>query len=184
MIAPFAVGQEAEEKEQLTELPIAGIPLSKPHLVNNDVAEWVMEAAGEVMNFPTNDVQAELEVRKKYFDTNGHKQFHKFLHDKKIIKAIESNSYSVKSYVENVPLLLNEGVVKERYRWLFQVPVVVTYMDRKVDSYKKSKRKLITHRAMVNVQIGRIARENDPIGLQIEQWSGKLEPLEPPEERR
>ena len=184
MIAPFAVGQEAEEKEQLESLPIDSIPLSKPHLLNSDIADWVMETTGSVMNFNTDDLAAELESRKPFFDANGHKLFYKFLHDKNMVKVIETSRYSVKSYVENTPLLLNEGVVKERYRWLFEVTIVVTYMDRNIKSYKKSKQKLITQRAMVKVQIGRIPPKNGSPGLQIEQWTGTVEPVEPPEEKR
>ena len=177
MVAPFAVGQGAEEKDRLNGLPVNAVPLSQPHLVVNEIAEWVMNQAGEAMNFETNDYAGELAAHAVSFNAAGNAQYQKFLTEMNIVKIIESERYSVRSHVENTPLLLNEGLIKGRYRWLFRVPIVMTYMDRDVNGYKGQKAP-ITQRATVNVQIGRIAASDvKPDGLQIEQWSGTVEPL-------
>lgn len=177
MVAPFAVGQGVEEKERLKELPVNSVPLSQPHLVVSEIAEWVMGVSAEAMNFETNDFTAELAGHVGPFNQAGTAQYQVFIRDMNILKIIESERYSVRSHVENTPLLLNEGLIKGRYRWLFSVPVIMTYMDRNVNGYK-GKEVPITQRAMVNVQIGRIdASDDKPDGLQIEQWSGKVEPL-------
>lgn len=177
MVAPFAVGQGVEDKDKLKELPVNSVPLSQAHLVVNEIAEWVMNVSAEAMNFETNDFVAELAEHAGPFNVAGNAQYQAFLRDMNIAKVIESERYSVRSHVENTPLLLNEGLIKGRYRWLFRVPVVMTFMDRNMNGYKGDEAP-ITQRAMLNVQIGRIdASEGKLDGLQIEQWSGKVEPL-------
>ena len=177
MVAPFALGQGAEEKEILTELPVNSAPLSQPHRVLNEIAVWTGTQTGEAMNFETNDLTAETLAHVDVFDAAARAQYQKFLQDMSIGRVVESPRYEVRSHVEGVPLMVNEGLIKGRYRWLFTVPVLMTYMDRNSASYTGAVQP-ITQRATINVQVGRIDVSDDtPDGLQIEQWSGKVEPM-------
>ena len=93
------------------------------------------------------------------------------------MSVIQDGRFHVRSYVNQQPLLLNEGVVNDRYRWLFRVPVIISYMDKNMATYKGGDAEL-TQKATLNIQIGRIKADDKPDGLQIEQWSGKVEPME------
>jgi len=174
MVAPFAEGEEGVvEKGKLSELPVNAVPLDKPHRVGGEIAEWVMVAAGDSMNFESGDSAAQIQARKALFDAAGLQQYQTFLRDKNIMKVIDSGRYNVRSYVENTPLLMNEGVVNKRYRWLYQVPVVLSYMDKSMKNYKNQDP--ITQKAVLNIQIGRVAASAEkPDGLQVEQWSGEV----------
>ena len=177
MIAPFAVGQGAEEMEKLESLPEGEVSLSRPHRLSQEIGQWVMTAAGEAMNFDAGSAEAQINARNHYFDTTGRNQYVAFLRDQKILSVIQDGRFNVRSYVDGQPLLLNEGVVNERYRWLFRVPVVVSYMDKNMTSYKGAEAKLV-QKATVNIQIGRIKADDKPEGLQVEQWSGSMAPME------
>ena len=182
MIAPFAVGQGVEEKDKLDGLPVNAVSLSKPHRLSQEIGQWVMTAASEAMNFDAGNVQQQFSSRDHFFDTVGKNQYLTFLRDQKILGVVQDGRFHVRSYSDQMPLLLNEGVVNERYRWLFRVPVVVTYLDKNVTSYKRGAEPKLVQKAVLNIQIGRIQADDKPEGLQIEQWSGKMEPMEAPED--
>jgi len=188
MIAPFAVEENAEgaaqggadvvAKPKLKELPVNAIDLDKPHRLSKEIGMWIMTAAADAMNFEAGSAAAQVTSHAKMFDTAGEGQYTAFLRDKNILKVIEDGRYSVRSYVGEQPLLLNEGVVNGRYRWLFRVPVVVSYLDKNMKTYKNAPAPIV-QQATLNVQIGRVQSDEDkPDGLQIEQWSGKVEPFQ------
>ena len=177
MVAEFAAGQGAEDKEKLESLPEADVALSKPHRLGKDIGMWLMSAAGEAMNFESGQADARINELSHFFEPTGQKQYVQFLRDQKIYNVVQDGRFDVRSYVNGTPLLLNEGVVNDRYRWLFRVPVVVSYMDKNMTSYKGTDAKL-TQKASINIQIGRVKADDKPDGLQIEQWSGKMEPMD------
>jgi len=179
MIAPFAVGQGVEEKEKLESLPEGNVALSKPHRLSKDIGIWLMTAAGEAMNFDSGQAEARINELNHFFDTTGRNQYVEFLRDQKILSVVQDGRFNVRSYVNDQPLLLNEGIVNDRYRWLFKVPVVVSYLDKNMKTYAGADAKLV-QKASINIQIGRIKGDDKPDGLQIEQWSGQLEPMVAP----
>lgn len=171
--APFATAPAAEEGEE--QLPVNAIPLTKPHRVTAEITQWVMNAAAEVMNFDADDYRTGLKATEILFDAPGRGQYVRFLQDKNITKVLASKKFQVRSYVEDTPILLNEGSLNGRYRWLYQVPVVISYLDINVTGYEGTEP--LNHRAMINVQVGRSVESRDPQGILIEQWSGKVEPF-------
>lgn len=184
MIAPFAVeapkdGEEEAadaKKPKLDSLPVNATELDKPHILSKEVGTWVMTSAANAMNFKAGDAAAQVQGHSLSFDTTGAAQYAAFLREMNILKVIENGRYTVSSYVDQQPLLLNEGNVNGRYRWLFRVPMVVSYLEKGMTSYKDAKPTII-QRATMNVQIGRVASDGKPDGMQIEQWSGKLTPF-------
>ncbi|MFK7840131.1 MAG: DotI/IcmL/TraM family protein [Bdellovibrionales bacterium] len=177
MVAEFAVGTGVDVKSKLEQLPVDAVPLVNPHLLSQEVGEWIMNAAGEAMNFDAGTKVAGLSSGLVLFDRTAIQQYQTFLAENNIQKVMEDGRYNIRSYVDQTPLLLNEGVVNERYRWLFRVPVVVTYLDKDMQTYKGNEAALI-QRAILNIQLGRVFSADKPDGLQIEQWSGKLTAFE------
>ncbi len=173
MLAPFA-SEEVKEKQKLNGLPVNAIALDKPHLLSEEIGRWVMVAASEAMNFESGQIDGQINKRDQYFDTTGKGQYVSFLRSQKLYNVVQDGRYKIRSYSDQEPLLLNEGVVQGRYRWLFRIPMVVSYLDKSLNDYKKGDAELI-QRATLNIQIGRIEDEGKPDGLQIEQWSGSLE---------
>ena len=181
MVAEFAAGKGAEDKEQLEQLPVDAIPLVNPHMLNPEVGEWVMNVAVEAMNFDAATTVEGLDANTGLFDATAKQQYLTFLSENNIQRAMTDGRFNIRSYANNTPLLLNEGVVNERYRWLYRVPVVVTYMDKDMTTYKQKQAALI-QQATLNVQIGRVISPDHADGLQVEQWSGKLEAFKAPEQ--
>ena len=73
---------------------------------------------------------------------------------------------TLNSYVKERPLLLNEGSVSERYRWLYELEIMMTYLPQATYNYEEAKP--INRDVKLRVQVGRIEGTPDEEGLVIE----------------
>jgi hypothetical protein len=94
------------------------------------------------------------------------------LQDSQIRKILDLKKYYMRSYSKDSPLLLNEGVSEGRYHWLFEVPVMVTYMDRAMKDYKTAKP--TSQMLVIKIQVGRSAQLPEA-GMVIEHWTARTE---------
>ncbi len=179
--APFAEPEEGEDVEATEEQTDTvdlrnpsnkSVPLNLSHRSDRDIGRWVTTAVADAITFVEEDSAAEMEEHKAKFDKNGWAEFEKFLADTNMIKVIESDRYQLRSYVKGTPLLLNEGSVSQRYRWLYEVSADISYMDRNVKDYDKAEPQ--TRNLRILVQIGRHKDANNEAGIFIERWDGKV----------
>ena len=176
--APFADNGSAQQQgpsdAEVKRDPNNYIPLNLPHMADGAVSDWVVNAVSDILTFPSDDYTVDLARLRGYFDDTGYNEYGAFLEEKSLKKVLESKQFYVRSFVQDVPLLLNEGPVSEQYRWLYEVPVMVTYMDRSMKDYKKSQP--VSQRVIITVQVGRVHgdTQNDS-GLMVERWSGKVQ---------
>lgn len=171
--APFLEKNEDQQGPKQAVTPANIIPMDRPHYNESEVSTWVMRAASEVMNYHADDYKQRLEENKKYFTSGGYEQYKAFLTEQGILTALESGRYTVRSFVESDPLLLNEGPVSGYYRWLFEVPVMLSRLDSNAQGYKDADP--LNMNFVLVVQLGRVpaGQGEDDKGVLIERWSGK-----------
>lgn len=165
---PIAPGAPAAAAKPLPENSVA---MDKPHRSTQQIGAWIGPVVSEAMSFVGADAKADLAATEKYFDKGGREQYLKFLSEQKISQVLNLNKYTVRSYVRDVPLLLNEGAAEGKYHWLYEIPVMVSYLDRSVTDYKKAD--AVNQLFVLKVQVGRSAETVDPTGVVIEHWNGK-----------
>ena len=157
-------------------LPENSVSLDKPHRTTKQVAEWLSPICAEALTFASADYKGDLAKTEPRFDTAGRQEYLKFLLDNNIQKVLDLNKYVVRSYVQDTPLLLNEGAAGGRYHWLFEIPVMVSYLDKSVKDYSKGQP--INQMIVLKVQVGRSGTTPDPMGVSIGHWSGRGVKLE------
>ncbi len=171
--APFADVEDDAEKGAKNNND--AVPLNLPHRAMTDITKWVVTVTSEVMTF-SGDYKTELEVGTAYFDEGGRQQYDAFIEEKKILNVMASGKYDVRSYVRDTPILLNEGAVQGRYRWLYEVPLMISYLQRGVKDYKEVE--AVNQNMVLRVQIGRSETAENDLGLQIERWTGKVQKMD------
>jgi len=176
MTAPFAdVEPDATDKSEDVMLPENAVPLALPHRTSAAISEWVVTVSSEAMTFRGGDIEAEFEALKPYFSEGGYGQYRAFLKEKKLTEALEKNAYQLNAFVSDTPQLLNEGVVSGRYRWLYKVPMTVSYIKRGTNDYTGVDP--VNRDMVLNIQIGRSEKANDASGMVVDRWDGKLQKL-------
>lgn len=167
--APFAAGQAPAA---ITVDPQGTTPLNQAHRSSNDISAWLVTAVSESMTFEHDSYRDDLAQSAVYFDESGLRLYQEFLAKDKLLDVLQSGKYHVRTIVQDQPLLLNEGVVDGRYRWLFEVPVMVSFMDRAMSDYKNAVPQSQT--MMLSIQAGRSPAAQNDTGVLIERWSGRV----------
>lgn len=181
MQAPFALKEEdlkkmadpnaAKEPPPKFVLPENNIPLDQPHRHSSEIAKWLTTAISEVTTFDKGDYRARLDESSKYFTVAGKEQYVKFLNDHNIMKVLESEKYEVRSFVQEDPLFMNEGVVSGTFHWLFQVPITVSYVARGTKDYKNVEP--VNQNVILTIEVGRTTKDMHGAGVLIERFEGR-----------
>lgn len=183
--APFAEpenGRTQDEKDRSSTKRIddlyydevtQNIDLSDAHRNEGQVSKWVTDAVARSLNIQPRSYKAHVQTLSKgTLSPSGVAQFRAFMNDTNMLAALNSRDWYLMPYVENAPILQNKGSLKGRYRWLFQVPVTVSFMPSGMMEYTKDSG-VVTERLLVNVQVSRIDPSFNEIGLAIEAWTAK-----------
>lgn len=145
--------------------------LSKPHRTHVQVAEWLTRALAEVLTIDPDPTLLKVHFGrlKTGMSTYAIQSFRAFLTEHAVIDALRENHMVLKGVVNDQPLLLNEGVVEGRYRWLYQVNATLTFMPKGATSMDNPN---IVHQNFVFVmQVGRV--KEGVQGKAIETWQVK-----------
>jgi len=147
--------------------------LSVAHRHEDQIGEWVMEKMAAALNIPANGYKIHLQDLTGFFDQYAVAGFDKFMRDTNILPRLETGTYSLRSFVDEKPYLINEGAVEKRYRWLFEVPVTLTFMPTGgVDNpYAEKGKDPATYKLIITTQVGRVSGGDD--GLILENWSAR-----------
>ncbi len=173
--APFAdapADEQAGGGDVLTRLPENQIPMDQPHRAKAQIQAWVITAVSEAMSFPAGDIDADLARTKDDFTPEAREQYLAFMRKTALLQPLTKGGLSLRSVAREEPFLLNEGAVNGHYRWLYEIPVLSTYLALDADGYLEAKEQ--NKELVIRVQVGRSGTTKDPEGLIIETWEGKL----------
>jgi hypothetical protein len=180
LVAPFAeppAETTAAQPGANPGLPENSTPLDYAHRPNVQIGQWATIAVSEALTFDKDDYQQEIEEHAQHFEATGKQQYITFLQDNSLIRVLETHKFHVRGFVQEAPLLLNEGAVDGSYRWLFQVPVMVSYMDRNMKNYKNKTAEPVNQLITLTIQVGRAKDLTPGKDIAIERWSGRVQAI-------
>ncbi|MBX2834967.1 MAG: DotI/IcmL family type IV secretion protein [Micavibrio sp.] len=174
--APFAEAPPPEKPITVQEalsakLPENESPLEFPHRQPAQLAEIMAILTSQILAFTDVEYQKELEEHQKFFDQGAKTLYAEFLEKRNIPNIMKSGHYTIRSFVEETPIILNSQVLEGRYRWVLDVPVTISYLPRDLD-YKKGA-DATNQRFTVRLQVGRVKDSGNDHGILIETWEIK-----------
>lgn len=189
MQAPFAMDDETRNKMQAEQqspgavrpaqpkhiMPENNTPLNQPHRDNKEISAWLTNVLSDAMTFDKPDYNALIKIDEQYFTEGGKAQYKQFLASTSMMKILDSGKYDVRSFVQGEPLLLNEGAVNGSYRWLYEVPMMMSYVERGAKSYKNLEP--VNQQVILTVQVGRVSGVMEGTAILIERWDGKIQAI-------
>ncbi len=145
--APFALDPKAKPPAERPDprnakLPENHIAMSLPHRSSREIGSWLVSVLSESMTYDKGNYDASFNEIQKYFTPEGKAQYIKFLEDNSMMQVLKSGKYTMRAIVQETPLLLNEGALNGTYKWLFEVPVMVSYLEVGAGDYKEKRRSL------------------------------------------
>ncbi len=160
--------QSSEELEN--RLPINRIPLEDQHRSADEIGEWLMVVIAESFAFDSRDFGKNINEVSRYYIPAAYDQYTAFLEQAGFKDVIEKNDLRLHSFVQDAPFLLNKGSLEGRYRWLFEVPVMLSYLERRAKGYagkEPSNRQIV-----ITVQIGRYSDAGKD-GILVESFAAR-----------
>ena len=146
------------------------LPLEKQHRTNKELQAWTSMAVSESLSFDEDDYAAVSQKIRTYYTGEGFQQYQDYLISSGVIESLKKNNYRMRVFVEQPPLLLNGSTIKNIYRWLYQLPVTISFLPR--DSYDPLGRSgMINKQINLRLQVRRVKLPDDPAAIQIETWS-------------
>lgn len=178
-MAPFAAAENAANPEQIDPDieydPLGGsLVLSEalhiPHRNEAAVSAWIVEYMSKILTFRLVDWNAHQQQITALMGATAIKELNAFMGETNILALMQSKDYELRSFVSDVPELVTSGVVADRYRWAYDVPVNLTFLPNGKANYEEMKKdeyrnEIITFR----IQIGRVG-EGGTEGMIIETW--------------
>lgn len=165
-------------------LPENSTPLHIRHRPSADVAKWIENVLPDLMSYEADHYKDQYKQKVLLFNETSKAEYLKFLKESNFIKTLETGRYDINSFVEEIPLIMNEADVEGRYRWLYKTRIMVTYVAKGATDYRLVKDgDTITQSMYVTVQVGRVKSSELPKlpegmdnqhGLLIESFNVKL----------
>lgn len=137
------------------------VPLDQPNMTVPALMSWVAQAATDVMTFGFHDYQRRLQDASQHFTRRGWESFTSALQKSRIIDAVETAQQVVTAAPRSAPVLVQEGVINGRYRWVVELPLMITY---------RAGNQSRTDNMQVTIVVERMPSLENPIGVGIEQW--------------
>ena len=137
------------------------VPLDQPNMAVPALMSWVAQAATDVMTFGFHDYQRRLQDASRHFTRRGWETFTEALQKSRIIEGVEKTQQVLTAAPKSAPILVQEGILNGRYRWVIEMPLMVTYRAGGAS-------KTDTHQ--LRLVIERMPSLENPVGVGIEQW--------------
>jgi len=142
--------------------------LSLEHRHPDQVGAWLEEKVSQNLTFSPEGYAQHIAVVSESMSNPAQSQFKTFLQNANILQTMQGRRLSLHSYTEGAPIMLNKGTLGGRFRWVFDVPVVMSFLSAESSGYETSG-PAINERIWVKVQVGRIAGDEEH-NLIIESW--------------
>lgn len=144
--------------------------LEQQHMTGNELAMKLSDIVAESLsltksNYTYNTAQAE-----KFFTPTGYSQYKEFLKGASFEQALASGSLQSAAYVEQEALLITNGVYSGAYKWLFEVPVTISFIPTDAETYRNNETRAENRRILLRAQFTRVEDPNDPLATRIEIW--------------
>ncbi len=173
LVAPFAektLKPLTQEDRYKALVATNNVAVDQPHRSDRELGEWLMHALAQTLSFDSSNFNSHLPELANGFSPAGLEQFKAWAIDSGILGALESNGMQLNGFVTDVPFLLNQGTIAGRFRWLYEVPVMVSFVPRGT-TLNAPGETAQSNRLLVTLQLGRRADSILEHGVQIESWS-------------
>ncbi len=159
------IGDSAPFAEQVTtvEEDIDTDGIEKAHRTRKEMQVWIVESVSELLNLNKQNKAEVFRAVRPYFTEAGFVQYEAYLKADNVLADIETGKYALGTIVDQTPQALNDGVIGGKYRWLYDVPVIMSLTPTQGEAQNK--------KGTLRIQLGRTMDENNPAKIVIESWS-------------
>ncbi|WP_133128943.1 type IVB secretion system apparatus protein IcmL/DotI [Legionella nagasakiensis] len=136
-------------------------PLNEPNQSDSAVLQWANQAAIAAFSYNFVNYRSELQAASGFFTADGWTQFLNALQQSNNLDAVKAKKLIVSAVATRAPIILQKGVLNNRFSWRVQMPILVTYQSASEFSQQNN---------VVTMLITRVSTLNSPRGIGIAQF--------------
>jgi hypothetical protein len=145
--------------------------VSIQHLSGREVGRRLNEIVADVFSFNRGDYAYNTSQVEKYFTPEGYAQYQQFLSNSSFQETLQQQNLQSAAFAEQEPLELSSGVYNGAYKWLFEVPVTISFIPKDTQTYRDNPVQPQNRRVTLRVQFTRVNNDpQDPEAVKIEIW--------------
>lgn len=168
--APF-VGNLTNQVSQKSLAESQSLPLDTAHRTDSELKEWITTAISESMFFDSTNYSTIKQQVSPYFTASGMKQYDDYLRSSGILNNIQQNNYRMSIFIEDKPLLMNSLEMEGVYRWLYRLPLTISFVPRNTVTLQESRNNIVNRKMNLQIQLRRVRLQGNPDAVQIESWN-------------
>jgi len=174
--APFADKELIQQSKSKNENTDNAIPLDLPHRSPEQIQDWILQHTAEHLTFPSRQTfENDLQKLKPFFTDNAWTQYNKFINETNIRKIVENGRYAVRAFINEPPTFINKGPANDAYRWLYQVPFMISYLESG-KGYAPGQKNPPSQHVVLKIQLGRYNNTGNDHGILIDHWNARVVP--------
>ncbi len=144
--------------------------LTIQHMSTRQVADRLSDVVAESLSFDKSNFIYNSGAMQKYFTPEGYAQYKAFLESANFSQALMTQNLRSGAYAEQDPLELSSGVYNGAYKWLFEVPVMISFVPADAETYRNDEAQAQNRKFTLRVQFTRVGNPQDPEDTRIEIW--------------
>ena len=166
-LPPGTAGGKAVVTQGVTKPPSL---IETQHMTSNELAMKLSDIVAETLSFTKGNFTYNSANAEKYFTMTGYAQYKEFLTKASFEAALANGTLQAAAYVEEEALQITHGAFSGAYKWLFEVPVTISFIPVNPDTYRNGAIKAENRRILLRAQFTRVVDPNDPLAVKIEVW--------------
>ncbi len=143
----------------------SAVALDQAHRQPTQMAVWASKTISDALDFDPQRYDAHMAGLSTTLTPYAQEAFKAFMAKDNLLEALKANNLVMRAFVTEPSRVLNQGPVQDRYRWLMETPVTISFMPRGVNDYTGIQPK--SQRINVRTQVGRVT-EGGNDGVMIE----------------
>jgi len=136
-------------------------PLDEPNMNDAAIVSWAARAASDIMTFGFHDYQKRLQESSTYFTRRGWQSFTEALDRSRVMEGVQKTQQVVTAAPKSAPVIVQQGLIDGIYRWIVELPLIVTYQSGTAQQ---------SDTLNVELVIVRVSTLDSPSGVGIQQW--------------
>jgi len=141
------------------QMQVVGLDL--PNINKTTIANWVAEAATQIMTFGFNDINERFEISRRNFTQRGWERFYRAMTESKLIEGVMKAQQIVTAVPKSTPVLLQEGLIEGKYSWVFSMEMLVTFRSGGAKQTVPKELRII---------VEQVPTSENPYGVGIGEW--------------
>lgn len=159
-VAPFV------EQQDLNSTKI--ISLDKRHRTDREIEKWLDQVISEALTFNIKTYKENAKIILPYFTRDGFINYQEYLKNSGVFENLKDGRHQIGVFIDGQPLQLSGQAVDNVYRWLYQIPVTVSFLPNGTSDLRG--REMISKKLSLRIQVKRVKLKDNPDAVQIESW--------------